>query len=108
MIIFVSQSRSRRGFNDDLVISLAIGSWLYDASADYSKSSKALNDAMLSAISVKRNEYDQTPEAALKGMNTIPIYRSGTGQSDKRIVKADINNATKRSNIPKDMHWIFR
>ena len=42
--------QTRRGFNDDLVISMAIGSWLYDASDDYSKNSKDLNSAMLKAM----------------------------------------------------------
>ncbi len=36
------RASARRGYNDDLVMSLAIGTWLFDASADYSKNSKAL------------------------------------------------------------------
>ena len=86
-------------------MSLAIGIWLYDASADYSKSSKALNDAMLKGMNVQVKYYDQTPEAALSDLKTIPIYR---GNSDKQIVKNDINKALKRSNIPKDMMWVIK
>ena len=101
------KAQAKRGFNDDLVMSLAIGTWLYDASADYSKNSRALNDAMLSAMRVEKKIYDQTPEAALKEVNTIPVYRSGT-KHDKRIVKTDVNKAVNRSNISKDMLWVIK
>ena len=40
-------------------MSLAIGTWLYDASSDYSKDSRALNNAMLSAMSMRTNEYSE-------------------------------------------------
>ena len=40
-----------------LVMSLAIGTWLYDASSDYSKDSKAINEAMLNAFKIEKNEY---------------------------------------------------
>ena len=102
------KAQARRGFNDDLVMSLAIGSWLYDASSEYSKSSKDLNSAMLASMSVQIKEYDQTPEAARTGMNTIPIFRS-SGRDDRgKIIKTDLNKALKRSNIPKDMLWVIK
>ena len=53
--VFTCQSgkaQAKRGFNDDLVISLAIGSWLYDASSDYSKNSKELNTAIHHTIKI--------------------------------------------------------
>ncbi|MGI9571997.1 MAG: terminase large subunit domain-containing protein [Candidatus Actinomarinaceae bacterium] len=102
------KAQAKRGFNDDLVMSLAIGSWLYDASSDYSKNSKDLNNAMLASMSVHRKEYDQTPDAALEGMNTIPIFRSKNNESSRNIVKTDLNKALKRSNIPKDMYWVIK
>ena len=101
------KAQAKRGFNDDLVMSLAIGTWLYDASSDHSKNSKALNDAMLSAMKVEKKIYDQTPEAALKDVHTIPVYRSGTNH-DKKIVKTDINKALKRSTIDDDMLWVIK
>jgi len=107
--VFTWQSgkvQAKRGFNDDLVMSLAIGTWLYDASTDYSKNTKSLNDAMLKAMKVDIKQYDNTPEAALTGMNTIPIYR--VGSNDKSAVKTDVNQALKRSNIPKNMLWILK
>ena len=102
-----SKAKAKRGFNDDLVMSLAIGTWLYDASSDYSKNAKTLNDAMLASMKVEAKTYDHTPEAALKDVNTIPVYRSGTNHQ-KGIVKSDINKALKRSNIPNDMLWVIK
>ena len=103
--VFTWQSgkvQAKRGFNDDLVMSLAIGAWLYDASSDYSKDSKAVNSAMLNAFKVEKKEYQS--EYSSKGS---PIYRAQSG-NDKRIVKTNINSAINRSNIPKDMEWILK
>ena len=58
-----SKAKAMRGYNDDLVMSMAIGVWLFDGSSDYSKNSKTLNDAMLNAMKVERNTYDDVPEA---------------------------------------------
>jgi hypothetical protein len=63
---------------------------------------------MLASMSVQIKEYDQTPEAARTGMNTIPIFRS-SGRDDRgKIIKTDLNKALKRSNIPKDMLWVIK
>ena len=97
------KAQAKRGFNDDLVMSLAIGTWLYDASSDYSKDSKAINDAMLSAFKVERKEYKS--ESSKSSLS--PIYRSGAN-SDKRILKPDIKSAINRSNIPSDMYWVIK
>ena len=100
------KAQARRGFNDDLVMSLAIATWLYDANTDYSKNSKALNDAMLQAMSMKTKTYDETPEGALSPM---AVY-SSSKNIDKRqgSVKTNVSNAIKRGNIPPDMAWILK
>ena len=90
------KAQAKRGFNDDLVMSLAICSWLYDASSEYSKNSKDLNSAMLNAMSVQRNEYDKTPDVVLEGMSGMPIFRSNN------------NKALKRSKISSDMFWVIK
>ncbi len=101
------KAQAKRGFNDDLVMSLAIGSWLYDASADHSKNSKALNDAMLNAFSMRTKVYDHTPNEALKEVNTIPAFLPNK-RDDKKNVKTNVKSALKRSSIPKDMMWILK
>ena len=104
--VFTWQSgkvQAKKGFNDDLVMSLAIGSWLYDSSSDYSKDSKAVNQAMLNAFKVEKKQYQS--EYSNSGS---PIYRSSANRDQKRIIKTDINSAINRSNIPKDMEWILK
>lgn len=106
--VFTWQSgkvQARSGFNDDLVMSLAIGVWLYDANADYSKNSKSLNQAMLAAMKRESTTYDDTPEVVL---NPLGIYTSKSKQSNSSIVKTDIKNIGKRSKIPADMSWILK
>jgi hypothetical protein len=55
-----SRAQAQRGSNDDLVISLAIGVWLYDTSPNYNKQSVDVNKAMLTAFSVNRNRVDES------------------------------------------------
>ena len=98
------RASARRGYNDDLVMSLAIGTWLFDASADYSKNSKALNDAMLKAMSRNTTPYGDTPEA----VNT-PIYTFGGASKQNRDGRASFNgsvDAKSKQNI-KDHKWLF-
>ena len=101
------RAQAKKGFNDDLVMSLAIGSWLYDASSDYSKNSKELNKAMLSAFSVRSNTYEDTPSQVFtdftgRSSSDIP------GREDKNNTKINVKKATSRRNIPNDMLWVLK
>jgi len=49
--------QAMRGKNDDLVISLAIGIWLYDTSSFHGKSSADVNKAMLAGFGSSSNSY---------------------------------------------------
>ena len=95
------KAQAKRGFNDDLVMSAAIGSWLFDSNSEINNSTKGLNTAMLSAFQVKRNEYKSEQNSL-----SSPIYRSG--QNDKKNIKPDIKSAINRSSIPDDMLWILK
>ncbi len=53
-----NRAQAMKGYNDDLVMSLAIGCWLFDASAEYSQDSRALNNAMLQAMSTSRKPFN--------------------------------------------------
>jgi hypothetical protein len=104
--VFTWQSgrvQARKGFNDDLVISLAIGSWLFDSGGDYSKSSKALNDAMLSGFSVSATEY-QGNAGKIKPLPPFGSNKSG----NQNNVNQNLKNSLKRGNIPKDLMWIIK
>jgi len=111
--VFTWQSgrvQAKKGFNDDLVMSLAIGTWLYDASADYSSSSKKINEAMLKCFSKSSKTYEHPNEHALTNMNTLPFYHAAANKNEKNIVdkRANLKNAIKRNNIPKDMLWVIK
>jgi len=51
--------QAQKNHNDDLVMSLAIGTWLYDASAEYSKDADTLNKNMLGGMSVETNNSEE-------------------------------------------------
>ena len=50
-----TKAQAMKGKNDDLVMSLAIGVWLYDTSPVHNKQSYDINKAMLDAFSVNSN-----------------------------------------------------
>jgi hypothetical protein len=107
--VFTWQSgrvQAKKGFNDDLVMSLAIGTWLFDASGDYSQSSKKLNNAMLNAFSMQSKEYSDTPDNVLSEVSSAPVFMPQ--RYDKKNIKTNIKKALKRSNIPKDMLWVLK
>ena len=52
-----SKAQAQRGQNDDLVMALAIGVWLYDTSPNHNKQNVDVNQAMLNAFAVNRNTF---------------------------------------------------
>ena len=101
--------QAKRGFNDDLVISLAIGCWLFDASSDYSKGSRALNDAMLACFQKQIRTYNETPDAVL---SPIGVYgrasKERENSSKGQIIRQNVNKSINRGNIPDDMLWVLK
>ena len=56
-----NKAQAMKGYNDDLVMSLAIGSWICDTTSGVSQDSRALTDAMLKSMRVDRKTYDDFP-----------------------------------------------
>jgi len=54
-------AKAMKGYNDDLVMALAIGVWLYDTNFDYSKHGQELTKAMIAAFAVNKNSHDESP-----------------------------------------------
>ena len=54
-------AKAMKGYNDDLVMALAIGIWLYDTNIDYSKQSQEMTRAMIAAFAVNKRDHDQEP-----------------------------------------------
>ena len=54
------KAQAMKGQNDDLIMALAIGVWLYDTSPQLSKTGTDLNKAMLSAFAVNSTQVEDT------------------------------------------------
>ncbi len=70
-----SKAQAQRGKNDDLVMSLAIGLWLYDSATKSTKKTIDMNTAMLSAFGV--NKKDNTPRPSGYTDNFSFLARKG-------------------------------
>lgn len=72
------KAQAQRGQNDDLIISLAIGIWLYDTSPQLSKQGTDINKVMLEAFAVNSTGIQDTV------MHPKPKYTEEVGQPGKR------------------------
>ena len=88
-------------------MSLAIGSWLYDASADYSKSSQQVNQAMLNAFKFQSKEYDQTPEGAMTNINIQKGYIP-FNNVDSTNTKINTKKIKNPKGVPSHMQWVLK
>jgi hypothetical protein len=98
--------QAMKGYNDDLIMSLAIGTWLYDTSPEYSGNSKILNDAMLRGMKFERNTYDDLPEAILSGRPD-----SSKLENPKTTSKTGAKRPTgwgNKLNISADHDWLIK
>jgi hypothetical protein len=103
-----NKAQAMRGnYNDDLVMSLAIGLWLYDSASDHSRNSAALNKAMLDAMSVKKNTFDMPrdiPGALTEGRPYNPVRTDSDG---KRSGKWE-DKWGERNIIPPEYDWVYK
>jgi len=102
------RAEARRGFNDDLVMSMAIGTWLFDASSDYSKTSKVLNDAILDGFQKKSRAYSDTPDTVFQPIGVYGSSKNLENREKNQNVKQDLNKTISHSNIPEDMYWLLK
>jgi len=103
-----NRAQAMKGYNDDLVISMAIGMWLYDASAEYSKNTKGINQAMLDAMKMTRNTYDDMPGAITEGRPHSSQTRDPKLQPDdfkRSSLKGEWN---KKLNILSEWDWVYK
>jgi hypothetical protein len=98
------KAQSMRGKNDDLIISTAIASWLYDGSSDHSQSSNVLNQSMLAAMGKSNTEFSSPqPKGSRKTpwnpfVPIAPSEQDHVGSSDK----------TKREvKMANDLSWLL-
>ena len=61
-----SKAQAQKGKNDDLVISAAIGVWLFDTNPHHHKQSYDLNKAMLEGFNVNTNQAEKVTNPSAK------------------------------------------
>lgn len=91
--------QAMKGENDDLVMSMAICCWLYDASAEHGKDAHVLNQAMLAAMSSKSQSFNGAANDIL------------SGESRRRVEsKRDLigSKPLNRFNIPPELAWLYK
>ena len=81
-----TKPQALKGYNDDLVLSLAIGTWLFDSSGDYSSHTSTLNENMIKAMSVTQNKYtSEHSDVAKKDVKIInPFSTSNNSAPTKK------------------------
>ena len=75
------KAQARKGANDDLIMSMAIGVWLYDTSPQYNKQTVDVNAAMLAGFAVNSTQIGDTvlksPAISTDGSNyTSDVHKS--------------------------------
>jgi|TARA_R110001583_G_scaffold31600_1_gene107906 hypothetical protein len=104
-----NKAQGMKGHNDDLVMSFAIGMWIFDSSEDHSRNSKKVNDAMLKAMGVSRQTYDELPNAILEGR---PHNNPGTENKniDTKSINRKIHSSDigKKINILSEFDWVYK
>jgi len=89
-----------KGENDDLVMSLAIGAWLYDSNSERSRDSGAINRAMLAGMAVNINHFN--------GASSSIINNENMRRSQMRIDLMNGGRRTQSGMIPPEFAWIYR
>ena len=97
-----NKAQALKGYNDDLIMSLAIGIWLYDGSSDGGAKASAINDAMLASMK-KTSTQHSTNKIETKMSNTkiIPIKQNG-------IYTDGTYFSTKQGRVDPMFDWMFK
>jgi len=100
-----NKAGAMRGYNDDLVMSLAIGSWLSDSnSSEYNATAIKYADAMLKGISLNSTSIDKT--------NISPFYQNKDNYVNPFLpVYMDsnkFNSEPNRKNPFGDLSWLIK
>jgi hypothetical protein len=102
------KAQAQKGYNDDLVMSMAIAMWLYDASSDHSQNTRVLNDAMIKAMSKKVNAYDDLPSAILDGRPYNSNSRNPNADTSNRNRDIKSREWGNRVEFNPDFDWMYK
>jgi len=92
-----SKAQAMKGEHDDLILSLAIGTWLYDASSDYGKDSDKLNNAMLAAMGFKNKQFNGASNDVISNKHHQEISRDRALRGHARPL-----------GLPPEFAWVYK
>ena len=95
------RAQAMRNRNDDLVMSLAIGLWLFDTSSEYGKHGSDLNNAMLEAMSVTTRPYSNVKN---NGDDVKPSFNP-FAQTDGRN---RVYREASEEEVKKNFKWLYK
>ena len=103
-----NKAKAMKGYNDDLVMSFAIGMWIFDSSSDHSSHSKELNEAMLKGMKSTRNTYDDMPGAITEGRpHSAPSRNPKEGSENLR--KNSLSSGwNSKLRLAKEFDWVYK
>ena len=99
-----NKPQAMRGKNDDLVMSLAIGLWLYDTSNFHSKSSADLNKAILGGFSSESSSFAGTIGASINASSILDSLRR---RSTQHYFRGDQVAGYMSGSIDTDFRWLI-
>ena len=95
-----NRAAAMKGENDDLVISMAIGTWLYDGSAEHSRDSSILNKAMIAGFSFASKDFNCASKSII---NKEHIQKEQT-----RRDALGMSMPARASQISPDFLWVYK
>jgi intein/homing endonuclease len=106
-VIHGDKPQAQKHCHDDLVMSLAIGVWLFDASSAYSQFADDLNKAMLSAFSISVNTFDNM---AGNGNEVLPSWTAilPTFGNTNQFGPSHRRQPDSREADASDTFWLFK
>lgn len=97
--------QAQKNCHDDLIMSLAIGTWLFDASNVHSQFATQLNRAMLSGFGVSVNRFDNMEGS---GNEVIPAWTSMVPYIGDPSTGANARRRRPQADNPTNISWLFR
>ena len=103
-----SKPQAMKGYNDDLIMSLAICVWVQDSDPLFNKDNTAINAAMLEAMSYERSDYSAV-DPTVKKKNLLDTFnpfmpvQTSSGKYNKKT-KAGKGNPK----MPTNFDWLLK
>jgi len=93
-----AKAQAQSGNNDDLVMALAIGVWLYDSSIDYSKHTVDINRFMLKAFATNESKSEPRHRSPFEKFTLNPF---------KPVILSEVPVSGSEDSVYGDMSWLL-